>query len=408
MATPIFANFARTTLASGILNTDPSPVTVNVSAGTGSLFPSPSAGQYFPIVIVNASGQKEVLYCTSRTVDALTCTRAQESTTARTFATGNVVGNRVTQGALADLLNQNSSTTAAETTVAAATTTDPGASQSVAITTGTGTINNFTVYASGTKRFVRATGAFSITTAGNITVPGATTLSVASGDTFWMESIGATWVIGMYQRAAISPTNTLVASVNGGTGTVFVNPGFSNIAVLTGSGNWTIPANVTIAKVTVIGGGGAGAAGGNDADLGILIGTGGGAGATSIKYCTGLTPAGVIAYVVGGAGVASSFAAPGGTITANPGATATSTSNAAFTYLFAVGGAGGVATGGDINVTGQRGTLVYGGSTALGAGGLTSNSTSGAAGTGFGSGGGGGYSSNSGGAGAAGTIIVEY
>lgn len=99
MATPLFNNFARTILASSISTVD---TTIALSAGTGLLFPSPTTGQYVPLVLVDSSGNREVVHCTSRSTDNITVTRAREGTTARIFNAGDTIGNRITAQALAD------------------------------------------------------------------------------------------------------------------------------------------------------------------------------------------------------------------------------------------------------------------------------------------------------------------
>jgi hypothetical protein len=103
MRIPIFNNFARTTLANGISSISGSPLSVVVASGTGGVFPSPTTGHYFPVVLTNSAGYREVMYCTSRSGDVLTCTRAQEGTSALTFVTTDIIGCRLTAGALNDL-----------------------------------------------------------------------------------------------------------------------------------------------------------------------------------------------------------------------------------------------------------------------------------------------------------------
>jgi len=200
MATPLFSNFARTTLAAGITNV---AVTMNVAPGTGALFPSPGAGQYFPMVIVNSSGAKEVVYCTSRAVDALTITRAQEGTTGLAFNAGDVCGLRITSSSLADLLTLVGSPAAVEVAVASAATTNIGAANSMSVSiSGTANITAFDTVASGTKRLCRATGAFTLVHSANLACPGAANIVAAVGDLFWAETSGAgVWYIGPYQRA---------------------------------------------------------------------------------------------------------------------------------------------------------------------------------------------------------------
>lgn len=255
--TPLFTNFARTTLASGISSGAGPTLTVALASGTGALFPSPSAGQYFPLVLTNTSGAKEVFYCTSRTTDALTCTRAQEGTTAQTFNSGDLCGLRLTEGSLADLAALGQSFTAVEATVASATTTAIGGAASVSIDiTGTAAITAFDTVASGVKRLCRATGAFTLTNSGALVCPGGANIVAAAGDLFWAESLGSgNWVIGPYQCAsgaalvgstltAAAPINIsggiinlsgIVGVPNGGTGLATLPSG--NLLVGAGTGN---------------------------------------------------------------------------------------------------------------------------------------------------------------------------
>jgi hypothetical protein len=170
-----------------------------------------------------------------------------------------------------------------------------------------------------------------------------------------------------------------------------IQTGFSNVQVFTSSGTFTVPAGITRAKVTVVGGGGSGAAG---------AGGGGGGGGTAIEIVTGLTPAGTVTVTVGGVAGTSSF---GSYCSATGGATVASIT----------GGAGGVGSGGDINLSGSggggggtgSGFSVYGtgGSSSFGGGGYGNINAAGGNGGNYGGGGAGG-----GGVGAGGVVIVEY
>lgn len=218
-----------------------------------------------------------------------------------------------------------------------------------------------------------------------------------------------------FQASGLTPATTRTLAFPDQSGTLATladittgNPGFSRIAVLTGTGNWTVPSGVTTCKVTVVGGGGNGgtATGGSNG------GAGGGGGGTAIKICSGLTPLSTIAYVVGGAATGSSFADPAGSVTASAGTSASGSTL----------GAGGIGSGGDLNIKGSSGSGVDTGLSSLqgGDGGgsflggsvsttaFNTTGTAGAAYGGGGSGGGGSGASNAGGAGAAGTVFVEY
>ena len=132
-------------------------------------------------------------------------------------------------------------------------------------------------------------------------------------------------------------------------------------AYTTGSGTFTIPAGVTKLKVTVTGGGGAGGDN-NSANYG---GGGGGAGGTAIKYLSGLTPGNTLSYSVGAAGTASDGATGG-----NGGDSTVSSGTQTITTItggggvggygggtgpYVVGGLGGTATNGDLNLSGNCG-----------------------------------------------------
>lgn len=100
MATFLFANNAQSTLAAPI---SPSATSITLASGTGALFPNPSAGQQFALTLNDAATGLlyEIVYCTARTGDVLTVARAQEGTTALTWATGDSVDNGPTAGQMA-------------------------------------------------------------------------------------------------------------------------------------------------------------------------------------------------------------------------------------------------------------------------------------------------------------------
>jgi hypothetical protein len=101
--TQLAANLAATTLASNISNV---ATTATVAAGTGTLFPSPSAAQYFAITFVDAATGlvREIAYCTARTGDVLTIVRGQEGTTAVGWSAGDKVQNLFTAGSFTNVV----------------------------------------------------------------------------------------------------------------------------------------------------------------------------------------------------------------------------------------------------------------------------------------------------------------
>lgn len=90
MAVPIFKNNASTILASNITS---SQTTLPLNTGTGALFGTPIAGDYFMVTVISASNTAvfEVMQCTGRSGDTLTVVRAQEGTTGQAFNASDVV-----------------------------------------------------------------------------------------------------------------------------------------------------------------------------------------------------------------------------------------------------------------------------------------------------------------------------
>lgn len=93
--TIIFANNAISKLAQPLLS---GQTQLTLQAGTGSLFPSPSGGDYFKLTIEDRRTQQiEITHCTGRSGDVLTVVRAQENMSALNFSTGATVSNRFTR-----------------------------------------------------------------------------------------------------------------------------------------------------------------------------------------------------------------------------------------------------------------------------------------------------------------------
>lgn len=151
--------------------------------------------------------------------------------------------------------------------------------------------------------------------------------------------------------AATNITGTATFSTttrfNGTATTTFISPvlgaGFTHAQYFTtvGTSTWTKPTDVQRIFVIAIGGGGSG--GGSASN----VGGGGGAGGRGEKIIDVSATSSVV-VTVGAAATSSSF---GAYITANPGNTGGTTSN------LADGGSGGTATGGDINITGDSGSM---------------------------------------------------
>lgn len=99
-----FSNDASALLAASIDDLD---TVVQVAAGFGALFPSPGVDEFFPVALRNANGDMEIVYCTSRTGDLLTVTRAQEGTLAQSWTLNATrVELRLTAGVMDSLLQK--------------------------------------------------------------------------------------------------------------------------------------------------------------------------------------------------------------------------------------------------------------------------------------------------------------
>lgn len=91
-----FANNATSRLASAITAAD---VSLTVTSGQGSLFPSLAGADFFLSTLVSSTA-REIIKVTARSADAFTIVRAQEGTTAAAFAAGDTVELRATAGTL--------------------------------------------------------------------------------------------------------------------------------------------------------------------------------------------------------------------------------------------------------------------------------------------------------------------
>ena len=223
----------------------------------------------------------------------------------------------------------------------------------------------------------------------------------------------STEVVNVIIAAGLTPDGTL-AQLNEAIG-ILAQDGFklASIQVFSASGTWNKPAGINAVHVKLVGGGG-----GGSADQGAVGGGGGGAGGYSEEFITsGLGASETVTIGAGGAGgtFASTGATFGGTTSFGSFLSATGGSADAGPGVGAVGGAG---AGGDINLSGGRGSYGAdndigggGGNTVFGGGGGASGSAGlvGAANTGGGGGGGDALSSANGGAGGSGFVIVyEY
>jgi hypothetical protein len=94
----LYTNNAATNLSASIASGDTS---LSVTGGTGTLFPSPTNGDYFLVTLQGISGTPtEIVKVTARSTDTFTIVRGQEGTTASAFTGGDKVELRITAAAM--------------------------------------------------------------------------------------------------------------------------------------------------------------------------------------------------------------------------------------------------------------------------------------------------------------------
>lgn len=81
-----------------------SDVGIALQTGNGANFPTLSSGEYFYATLSSTLGTYEVVKVTARSVDSLTVVRAQEGTTANSFASGARLESRVTAQSVLDAI----------------------------------------------------------------------------------------------------------------------------------------------------------------------------------------------------------------------------------------------------------------------------------------------------------------
>jgi len=99
----LLANNATSRLASSLTA---AATTLSVTVGEGAKFPSPTAGNWFPVTLLKSSGAIEFVRCTARSGDVLTIVRAQEGTPAQAFSAGDRVELRLTKAVIDDINTQ--------------------------------------------------------------------------------------------------------------------------------------------------------------------------------------------------------------------------------------------------------------------------------------------------------------
>jgi len=209
-------------------------------------------------------------------------------------------------------------------------------------------------------------------------------------------------------------------SITNGSGSISIASPLAKDTQVFTSGSlatYTAPSNTQWVKVTVVG------VGGNGGAAAAQRATGGGGGGVAIKWLA-MTAGQTLTYTVANSAGSTSIVSSGTltitSIVANSGANGTGT---AYANSITAGAAGGTATGGDVNITGEQGGYSYGSGTTVqtnfsgkggdcpgfGSGGaaLAIVATAGVQGNGFGAGGGGAHGSATAANGRGGIIIFE-
>ncbi|SFV31368.1 hypothetical protein SAMN05216456_1319 [Devosia crocina] len=69
---------------------------LTINADQAGLFPTPANGDWFPLTLLDAAGNMEIVRATARAGATITVVRAQEGTTAKSFGAGSRVDLRMT------------------------------------------------------------------------------------------------------------------------------------------------------------------------------------------------------------------------------------------------------------------------------------------------------------------------
>lgn len=95
----LLTNNAVSTILTGIAS---GALSVQVAAGEGAKFPSPTGGDFFLVTLFKSTAGTdtaiEIVKCTARSADVLTIVRAQEGTTANAYLAGDFIALRITAG----------------------------------------------------------------------------------------------------------------------------------------------------------------------------------------------------------------------------------------------------------------------------------------------------------------------
>lgn len=460
----LFANNASSVLASAISST---ATVIDLSPGTGALFPNPAAGQQFTLTLNDAATGLvyEIVYCTARSADTLTVVRGQEGTAPVSWLANDRAFLTVTAGALDSLaplaspaftgiptvptaVGGTNTTQAASTAFVAANfaAIAGNTAQQFSVAPGTadtqaaalaqvfgwkaGTLSgNHTIAAADGGTIFAVTAASAV-----ITLPAASTVTNQTGGVIAEAACTVTLASGTLEGGSLEGSTSVALAVGD---FLYWQAGATNWRVLgaaphlvgahgfeafLSSGTFTVPAGVFSVLVTCVGGGGGGSGcqsfSSTPANTN-ASGGGGGAGGTAIGIYA-VTPGQGITVTVGAGATQGST---GGTSSFGSFCSATGGQGSVFTATaVSPGGAGGTGSGGDSNIDGGDGSdgqnasfvLAGNGGASIFGGGGRAGAHGGEPGSAVGSGGGGAYDAlatgvnYTGGTGANGVVLVRW
>lgn len=152
-STRLYANNAKTTLASSV-----APGDTSIQVANGSIFPQPAAGQYFLATIDTGSTQEIIFVGGVSGNTFINCVRGYENTVAGTYQAGVRIENRATAGTFGSFarlqdrvapiasLDALSAPSASDANSYVTQTTDDGGNPILAYTNGTNNVWTFTNY----------------------------------------------------------------------------------------------------------------------------------------------------------------------------------------------------------------------------------------------------------------------
>lgn len=412
-----FKNLASSLLATSINNV---VTTVVLTSGDEGKFPSPSGGAWAPIVVVDGSGNTEIMLCSARSGVNLTVLRGQEGTTALSFTAGARVEHRLTAAALEEI-----QTAAAAALTAGLSGKEPSISA--------GSVGQ---YWRGDKSWQTlnstAVGLGNVDNTSDVNKPVSTAMTTAlnlkaplANPTFTGVPAAPTAAPGTNTTQLATTAFTKAAADAAQAAAIAGSYGKVVRRLYLSGATWTKPTGLVKVIVTVLGGGGG--AGGHSNGSGTAKGGGGGGGGASIKEILAASLGATETVTVGAGGAGGNTSGSNGTTggTSSFGAHCSATGGTygnGVTSTGGAGGPGGVGSGGDVNLRGQQGPSgimerdldLSGAASALGHPGAaqqtTSSSSGNAATANSGAGGGGSGTASTaaaGGAGGSGYVIVE-